>query len=135
MGNEIAGDDGVGIYIGKRLRGLIKGWDVKCSDKAGFYLIEEMEGYDEVVLVDSLVVREGRVGEIVEGYIQEGTAGTSPHSLSISQSLSLGRALGLKIPRKVKFFAITIPPPSLGEGLSPTVKEAAEKIISLLSLL
>ncbi len=135
LGNELAGDDGVGIYIGRRLKGKVKGWDVKCSNSAGFYLIEEMEGYQEVILVDSIIVREGRAGEIIEGELRENPATSALHSLSLPQALSLARAMGMKVPRKLKFIAISIPPPALGEELSPEIKKAAEEVISRLLLL
>jgi len=135
LGNEIAGDDGVGIYIGKKLKGWVKGWEVKISTKAGFYLLEDMEGYEEVILVDSLISRGGRVGEIVEGEFSTDRPGTSPHLLSLPQALALGKQLGLSLPHKIRFLAITIPPPSFGEGLSKQVREAAERALKKLSSL
>ncbi len=134
LGNEIAGDDGVGLYIGKRIKGNIRGWDVKLSNKSGFYLLEEMEGYREVIIVDSIILREGKVGEIIEGELSPSSHPfPSPHLLSLPQALSLGRRLGLFLPTRVRFLAIAIAPPSFGEGLSEKVLKAAELAIAKLS--
>ena len=135
LGNEIAGDDGVGIYIARAITGRVKDWDVKESNKAGFYLLEDMEGYEEVLIVDSIISSEGEEGEILEGEITSGGAGVSPHSLSISETLQVGKVMGLVLPSKVKFMAIRIRPPSFSTELSPRIREAAHRIIQKLTSL
>lgn len=135
LGNEIAGDDGVGIYIARAIAGKIKGWVVKESNKAGFYLLEDIEGYDEVLIVDSIISSEGEEGEILEGEITTGGTGVSPHSLSISETLQIGRVMGLNLPSRVRFMAIRIRPPSFSTKLSPKIKEAAHILIDRLTSL
>lgn len=135
LGNEIAGDDGVGVYIARAISGKIKGWDVKESNKAGFYLLEDMEGYDEVLIVDSIISSEEEEGEILEGEITSGGAGISPHSLSIPETLQMGKVMGLNLPSKVRFMAIRIRPPSFSTELSPKIKKAAHILIEKLTSL
>ena len=129
LGNEIAGDDGVAIYIAQRLRGKLRGWDIKESNKAGFYLLEDIEGYDEVIVVDSIIDENGQEGEIVKGEITDGSGGFSPHSLSMGDILKLGHSMGLYLPQKIKFYAIRIRTPEFGEKISSTVKASADKLI------
>jgi len=135
LGNEIAGDDAVGIYIARAIAGKVKDWDVKESNRSGFYLLEDMEGYEEVLIVDSIISSEGEEGEILEGEITSGGAGVSPHSLSISETLQVGKVMGLVLPSKVKFIAIRIRPPTFSTELSPGIRKAAHQVIQKLTSL
>ena len=54
MGNPILGDDGVGIYTVRAVRERLKGRagvDIKEASLGGLRLMEEILGYDKVIIV------------------------------------------------------------------------------------
>ena len=72
IGNTIRGDDGVGIYLARKLRGILpRRFEIRESAAGGFDLLEAIYGYDKVTvasdfhkliisLLNSLVQTHGR---------------------------------------------------------------------------
>jgi Ni,Fe-hydrogenase maturation factor len=60
--------------------------------------------------------------------------GRTPHFLGVSETLALGRKLGLSMPEEVRIFAIEVEDPfTLGTDLSPALQAALPGIVERIS--
>jgi len=131
------GDDGVGIYVVRMLKDMIRaGTDVEFKELSvgGLRLVEEMLGYDRVIMIDSMSsndVKPGRIREFRSEQFKETLQVSSPHVTNFATALELYKKLEPDaIPRTIRIFTIDIKPEFIfGEGLSPPVQEAASKLV------
>jgi len=133
LGNELLGDDAVGIIV---TRELCKQLSEPLSHKVkfvatnsfGYALLDLIEGYDRLIIIDSIKVAPDEVGSICVFDLDDIPSGTSPpHELSLKDLISIGKQIGLEMPSDVKVIAIGV------EGsysqLSERVREALPKIV------
>ena len=64
IGNDILGDDGIGIYVAKRLENMPPDTDVVHTSRTGLYLMELTIGYDRAVFIDAMVTGRLAVGTV-----------------------------------------------------------------------
>ncbi len=111
LGNEYCGNDALGIIIARELKKSMADWDLKTGAFSGINILEEIEGYDWVVVVDSLYRPDLPDGEVIELKIED-FAGVKSfsymHSLNFASAIELGRHLEFKLPEKINIFGITI---------------------------
>jgi len=141
LGNDLYGDDGVGFHIVRILRteGEHAGSEgtgspdfVECP-VSGLALLDVIVGYDALIIVDTIVRPEAVAGRIhlMEGADLRDFPGPSPHYVSIPQTLTLGRQLGLRMPGIVKIVAVEAEEPfRLGEGLSVSMAHSLPDIVA-----
>ena len=128
LGNEHAGDDGVGVLAVRPLKGELAGdADVVESAASGLALIEVLAGYDRALIVDSIRTGRAPPGTITELALAEvGTvAAPSLHQAGIPELAAVARRLGLGFPAQTRVLAVEIAePPTFGAGLSQPVAAA-----------
>jgi hydrogenase maturation protease len=145
MGNPILTDDGVGIHVVRALRAqtLPPGVFFAEAGIGGLRLLEEIAGYERVVLVDAILAPGGRPGEInlleprdLRTSLHSGSA----HDLSFTTALKLGRELGMDIPEDAHIKVVAIQAEdvqTLGEKMTPAVEasipRAVEAVLEILS--
>jgi hydrogenase maturation protease len=136
IGHTIMGDDGVGIYVARMLKDRLRSridLEVKELGVGGLKLVEEMLGYEEVIIVDSYSSTDsdpGRIREFAPGQFQDTLHPSSPHGTNFSTALQLYRQLTPeRIPRKIRIFTIDIhTTQTFREDLSPPIREAASRL-------
>ncbi len=147
LGNELYGDDGVGIQVIRLLReeskkrpaGAFRNIDLEECSLSGLALLDVIVGYDRLILVDTIKRDSPRPGKILvlgETDIRA-MPGPSPHYVSVPQTIEIGRGLGLPVPSSIQVVAVEAKNIySLGEGLSEEMKEQlpaiAEKVKEVL---
>ncbi|MEW6059550.1 MAG: hydrogenase maturation protease [Actinomycetota bacterium] len=131
LGNELAGDDVVGLLVARVVKAELAGVaDVAESSASGLALIEEFAGYDRAVVVDS--VRTGRhpPGTITEMTLAEVGRVVAPslHHAGLPEMAAVARRLGLRFPEETKVLAVEVVDPyTIGAPLSrPVVSSVAE---------
>lgn len=149
LGNELYGDDGIGIHIIRRLReeaekeegtaALLQGVHLEECSLSGLSLLDVIAGYDRLIIVDTIKRRSpvpGRVHLLEERDIRS-LPGPSPHYVSIPQAVEIGRRIGLHMPAQVRIVAVEAKNMyNLGEGLSPKMEASMPAILrSVKSLL
>lgn len=140
LGNELYGDDGVGIYAvrwlkeeakSERGRGFENVEFEECS-LSGLALLDVIVGYDRLVLIDT-IKRESPVSgkiHVLREKDLRAVPGPSPHYVSVPQTIEMGRSLGLPMPSWIRVIAIEAKNMStLGEGLSAEMKKSLPLII------
>jgi hydrogenase maturation protease len=140
IGNTIMGDDGVGIYVAKMVKDKTRSrtdLQVKELGVSGFKLVEEILGYDEVIIVDSYAAEDtdtGRIREFGPTDFEDTLHASSPHGANFATALELYRSLQPdRIPRKIRIFTVDIhPTDTFGEHLSKPVREAGLKLTEMI---
>lgn len=143
LGNDLYGDDGVGLHA---VRMLEKGWiaglpvnensgraDFEACVLSGIALLDVVVGYDALLIIDTILKPDPVTGKvrIIDGSEVRDVPGPSPHYVSIPQALAIGRALGLKVPEKVKIVAVEAKDLfTLGEGLSADMRAALPDVVA-----
>lgn len=114
LGNELAGDDAVGLLVARAVREELGGEvDVTESSASGLALIEEFAGYDRAVVVDA--IRTGRTppGTIAEmGLAEVGkVVAPSVHQAGLPELAAVAERLGLGFPRQTRVLAVEVVDP------------------------
>ena len=142
LGNELYGDDGVGLHAVRLLRSegtfaaepAVAGAEVDFveSPVSGAALLDVVRGYDALVIIDTILKAApvtGRIRVLDASDIRD-VPGPSPHYISVPQTLALGRLCGLRMPSAVKIVAVEAGDLfEIGRGLSETMKARLPKIL------
>jgi len=137
LGNELRGDDGAGIEVARRLRGLAAeaGIDVRAQQGEPAGLIDAWSGRKAVVVVDTM--RSGaepgticRFDASCEPLPAQLRGSSSTHALSLAEAIELARALEQLPPRAV-VFAIEGQRFETGAALSDEVRAAIPKVAGM----
>lgn len=145
LGNDLYGDDGVGLHIIHLLQENLSALNSILSSEnqidlhpcslTGLSILDEIVGYDNLIIIDT-IKREnpvtGRITVMEEKDIRH-IPGPSPHYVSLPQMIEIGRRLNLKVPDKIKIIAVEAKNMyNMGESLTPEMKQAVPDILSQL---
>ena len=111
LGNAILSDDSVGFRVIDQLKAKFDrlGLIFVQSSASGIRLLEEIIGYDRLIIIDAIQTRGRQAGKIYHLNPKDfdSTRHTaSSHGLSFTGTLDLGKRLGLSLPQQVTIFAI-----------------------------
>lgn len=115
IGNEILGDDAVGIKIGEYFNKLDLPIEVEYAGLTGLRILDYIQGYEVVIIVDALEISyenttEYKVRILNLEEILDESIFYSAHDTSLGIALKLGKdSLSDKFPKVVKIIAIEIP--------------------------
>jgi len=140
VGNTIMGDDGVGIHVVRIVKERTRPraeLQFKELGASGLKLVEEMLGYDEVIVVDSYASTDadtGRIREFGPEDFEDTLHASSPHGANFATALDFYRRLHPdKMPRKIRIFTVDIhPTDTFGESLSDRVQDAASELAEMI---
>ena len=136
LGNDILTDDAVGLHVVHELQRELAGHpsiDCRETTEMGLALLDFITGYRAVAIVDSI-----QTGKEAPGFLHELDAsaltqltGRTPHFVGVSETLALGRQLGLAMPEQVRILAIEVEDPfTLGTALTPALRAALPGIVA-----
>ena len=136
LGNDILTDDAVGLHVVHELQRELAGHpaiDFRETTEMGLALLDFITGYRTVAIVDSI-----QTGKAAPGFLHEldatalnQLAGRTPHFVGVSETLALGKQLGLPMPEQVRVFAIEVADPfTLGTALTPALQAALPGIVT-----
>jgi hydrogenase maturation protease len=158
LGNPILGDDGAGWRIAERVAEILppasaslegqqlnkdaQSIRVECLSLGGLSLMEHLEGYDQVILVDTIQTGQVPVGTVSTFLLDElndVSSGhtTSIHDTSLQNALRVGRTMGVKLPEKIIVVAVEAGNVyDFSESMTPPVAEsipvAVQKVMELI---
>ncbi len=130
LGNDLLGDDGIGLLAAEALRGQEgPGISVRTSVQAGLYLLESLQGFEDAIVIDSVLgdhpgtVRELRGAEMDEVSVP------SAHYVGLPEALALARASGLNVPQRLRIFGVEIDVAQrIGSAPSPAVMASLPRV-------
>lgn len=136
LGNPILSDDGVGIFAARELAKRYAGdvsVDVVEVSLAGFNLLDLFLGYEKAIIIDSIMTKGGKVGDIYE-FTPETLKHTirlaSIHDLNLATLLEFGKLMKMPIPKEITIFAVEIEDNStFKEGCCDRVAAAIPKVV------
>jgi hydrogenase maturation protease len=141
LGNSILRDDGVGIHaareIGRRLAadGLDSTVDIVETEVAGFALMELMNGWKRIILLDCIQFDDLEPGSVIRidpADLRTSLRIRSVHEIDLPTVLELGRRLGFAMPEKLVIFGIQAEDSlSFGESLTDAAKNGMRKAVDL----
>ena len=147
LGNPILGDDGVGWRVVEQveIRLMIddsfgnKEIEFDYLSLGGLSLMERMEGYRDVVVVDSIMTGSKPNGTIYSlplsklPNLQAGHT-TAIHDASLATALELGRQMGLELPDDIWVVAIEAEYVyDFSDRLSPEIEMAVPQAVKLVT--
>jgi len=92
LGNPILTDDGVGIRIAKEISKKCKNIAVVQASAAGFRIIDEIIGYDKLIIVDSIKTGKAKPGTLHKFSITDFEKIlhlSSPHDISLFEAFEV----------------------------------------------
>lgn len=134
LGNALRQDDAVGLHVAHALEAdPPPGATVATSARAGLYLLDDMEGFDRVVVVDAVHTGAHPPGAVHRLPLEDlhAPAGPSPHALGLPSALALARAAGAPVPTRVWLVLVEVETfDTVGEGLTPAVAAAVPRAVA-----
>ena len=136
LGNDVLRDDGVGWRVADALEAggpLGTDVDVKRSALSGFYLLDELTGYDEAVVVDAIKTGLHEPGTVLAFPFEalRSEEGPSPHAVGLPSVVRLGRQSGVPLPARIHVVAVEVDDmETVGEGLTPRVEGAVPRVVA-----
>lgn len=145
IGNPIRCDDAIGLELAKRFRSNLKIHNSSLRDcidvleitSSGLDVIDLLDGYDKVVIVDSIITKSGIVGDVYSLTAPEinipTTHSFSKHNISLFGALELGAKTYPSFPERenILFVAIEVEKnDEFGEGFSDKIQARMDEIYS-----
>lgn len=145
LGNPILGDDGVGWRVVQEVESHLAEKDLtdelrlefKYLSLGGLSLMEQMVGYKDVLVVDSIVTGQNPLGSIYSLPLSSlpnlsSEHSTAIHDTSLQTALEVGRKIDLELPRDVWVVAVeTERVYDFSEDLSLPISKAVPTAVNL----
>jgi hydrogenase maturation protease len=133
FGNPILTDDVVGIIIAQELEQEFPDLAVVATSEAGLSLLEQVTGYDRLVIIDSIKTEKGKPGELYKLGLEDlkpASDFSSSHGLDIATAFKLGERLGYPMPEQVSIYAVEVKDnTTFGENCTPEVAQSIPFIV------
>jgi hydrogenase maturation protease len=137
IGNTVLSDDGVGCKVAQRLKRRLSGRSditVKETSLSGLSLLDEIAGYERLIIIDAIQTRGGKPGAIYKLSPSDFKTGRMAiiHDLGLVSTLELGRKLEMEMPNEVVIFAIEAKDmATFSEKCTSEVKKAIPKAVEM----
>ena len=113
MGNPYRCDDMIGLKIAEMLKKECQKDNVTIDSGSidGLAMLDEIKGFDKVILIDSIESKSGKPGDIFK--IKIDPTETKPslvasHGIDFISALRIGQQFGHKMPEQIFVYAIEI---------------------------
>ncbi len=111
LGNTILTDDGVGIRIANEIKKNCRNIDVIEASAAGFRVVDEIIGYDKLILIDSVITGNSEPGTLHRfdlAEFEKTLHHSSPHDISLFEALEIIRKQDEKLPSQIEIYAVEV---------------------------
>jgi hydrogenase maturation protease len=113
LGNDLLSDDGVGLYVARRLRERLdpKRFDILELSVGGLELVERLAGYRRAVVIDASRTGRRPVGSLTLHRSEEFVRSmrlACYHTVDFGSAIELVRRLGGEVPEEIAVFAIEV---------------------------
>jgi hydrogenase maturation protease len=139
VGNQILGDDGIGIHVTDELKNIVKNPNITIDDAitGGMNLLELILGYDKAIIVDAVKTNEGEVGDVKRIPLDNFSTmhSCNPHDVSLIEAIEVAKKMGEdRIPKEIIVIGVTLKeiPCEFGEKLSKNVATAVPKAVEMI---
>jgi len=138
LGNTLLSDDGVGVYVARKVEELLQGRtdppeaEVIEAELAGLDIIEKLDGFGKAYIIDAIILEGYEPGTVFR--LSPEDFRTTPrlasfHDIDLVTALELGRRLGLSMPEEVTIYAVQAEDVlTIEEKCTPKVAEVVDKL-------
>jgi hydrogenase maturation protease len=138
VGNQILGDDGVGIHVVKELKKRVNNSDITLEDAVtgGMNLLELLLGYDKAIIIDAVKTEDGEPGEVKRIPLTNFSTmhSCNPHDVSLIEAIEMAKKMGEgQIPKEIIVIGILLKeiPCEFRESLSEKTAAAVPKAVEM----
>jgi hydrogenase maturation protease len=138
VGNQILGDDGVGVHVANELKNCIQDPNIAIEEAitGGMNLLDLILGYDRAIIVDAVKTEEGETGEVKRILLSDFSTlhSCNPHDVSLSEAIDMAKKMGeLRIPQKIIIIGVLMKqiPCEFGEELSEKIAAAVPRAVEM----
>ncbi|MCK4297448.1 MAG: hydrogenase maturation protease [Candidatus Marinimicrobia bacterium] len=113
LGNSILSDDGIGINIAHELEKIRPPLpaEIREGSVAGLSILDEIDGYDKVILIDSIKTGKNEPGSIYrlkpEDFNSTSQLSNS-HGIDFFAALKFGEKFGYILPKTIDVYAVEV---------------------------
>jgi hydrogenase maturation protease len=133
LGNDILGDDAVGLLAAREIKNIFQDKaDIVEAAVSGFEIMEILEGYESVLLLDAVVTKLHPPGYILELSKEQfkNVVAISPHYMGLPEVFQLAEEMKIMFPKTIRILAMEIEPPyEVREGLSEPIQKSFPKYV------
>jgi hydrogenase maturation protease len=133
LGNDILGDDALGILVARQAEARFGGQvEVVSSSQAGFHVMDQLLGVSRLVVVDCIQTGAAKPGTVyvLDEHAVRPAPGVSSHSLGIFEVLAVARSLGLPAPAQCVILAVEAADcTTVGGSMHPDVEAAIPAVM------
>ena len=111
VGNSVLTDDAVGFRVAHLIKEAKPELTVIETAEAGLTLLELIDGYERVIIIDSVKTGHGQPGtlhQLTLDQISPAWNFCSTHGIDIKMAFTLGRKLDYKLPAKLSIYGIEV---------------------------
>jgi hydrogenase maturation protease len=134
LGNDLLGDDAVGLLAVRRLADSINGQaDIVESNLSGIALLDLLAGRPRVIVVDAMQSGRHSPGSVVELSASDFRSFPcpSPHFTGLPELIDLAGSMDLEFPREISIIAVEIADAcTIGADISKEVAQALPEIVN-----
>lgn len=135
IGSTIRGDDGIGVHVARKLKeeSYAESYDIIELGTAGLSLLDYVEGYDRLIIVDAIVTGAppGTVHELRGEDVTKTAHLGDGHESDLPTTLALGRRLGKHMLKDVVIIAVEAAGlDDFSEQLTPEVEKAIPEALA-----
>jgi hydrogenase maturation protease len=135
IGNVLMGDEGIGVYVARRLaeRGVAEGVEVLDGGVGSFLLLGPMQSAGRILLIDATLDGQtpGTIRRLTPRFSSDYPRTLTAHDIGLKDLLDAFHLLG-QVP-EVTLFAISVAVAEMGMELSPAVAAAVERAADLVA--
>jgi hydrogenase maturation protease len=128
LGNDILGNDGAGFTAARLLREEFQETvDIVEAPEARLVLLELLESYDQVLLLDAIFSGSAPAGTVLEFCRDDFQKGAAPsaHYVGLPEVLRQAESLGMAFPRELRILVLEVENPfEFQEGIGPATQKA-----------
>ena len=139
VGNQILGDDGVGIHVANELKHCIQDPNITIEEAitGGMNLLDLILGYDRAIIIDAVKTEEGESGEVKRILLSDFSTmhSCNPHDVSLIEAIEMAKKMGeLRIPQEIIIIGVLMKqiPCEFGEELSEKIAAAVPKAVEMI---
>ncbi|MBC8525523.1 MAG: hydrogenase maturation protease [Candidatus Cloacimonetes bacterium] len=133
LGNPILSDDAVGIKVARRIAEKFPDIHIIEAATAGFRIMDEVVGYDKLILIDSIKTGKSKPGTLHSFSIDDlkKTLLNAPHlDINFSKALEIYKQKGEEVPEEIVIYAIEVEDiETFSEKCTKKVEKAIPEIV------
>ena len=133
VGNPVLTDDAVGFRVARLIKEAKPELTIIEAAEAGLTLLELIDGYERVIIIDSVKTGHGQPGALHHLTLEQIDPNwnfCSTHGIDIRMAFELGRKLDYKLPAKISIYGIEVEDNSnFGEKCTEKVEQSIPQIV------